>query len=52
MKASGPEIDTAQTPRRFDGRLALLEKSERLSLMVSRTSQYNSGKGGFHSKGT
>ena len=26
MKGENPEIDTAQTPKRFDGRLALLEK--------------------------
>ena len=26
MKGDGPEIDTAQTPKLLDGRLALLEK--------------------------
>ena len=37
MKGDDPEIDTAQTPKRFDRRLALLGKPERLSLIVSRT---------------
>ena len=37
MKGDDPGIDTAQTPKRFDRNLALQEKSERLSLIVSRT---------------
>ena len=37
MKGDDPEINTAQTPKRLDGRLALLEKSERPSLIISRT---------------
>ena len=36
MKGDDPDIDNAQTPKRFDGRLALLETSERLSMIVSR----------------
>ena len=38
MKGDNPEIDIAQTVKRFDRRLAHQErKSERLSLIVSRT---------------
>ena len=37
MKGDNPEIDTAQTPKRFDRLLLFWRKSERLSLIVSRT---------------
>ena len=37
MKSDGPAIVTAQNLKHLDGRLALLEKSERLSLIVSLT---------------
>ena len=38
MKGDGPEIDTAQTPKRLDGIWLFRRKSKRLSLIVSRTS--------------
>ena len=36
LEGYDPEIDTAQTSKHWDGRLALLEKSERLSLIGPR----------------
>ena len=37
MKRDDPKIDTAQTPKRFDRRLALQENIQRLLLLVSQT---------------
>ena len=37
MKGDDPQIDNAQIPKRFDGRWLFRRKSERLSLIVSRT---------------
>ena len=46
MKCDDPEMDTVQTPKHLDRRLALLLKIQRLSLTVSRTMPHTIFPGG------